>query len=118
MFHPEEILEKRKEINEIFAHHADFVVQIFGTTDPSVDSEREADFDILINLDELKNEDIVVCGLKTSNTIQTIHANRRHDMVLDIMFKLQALLDCTINIVDECGLQTFYPMTYSKLRNI
>ncbi len=122
MLNPDQVKKQRNEINEIFGRHANFVVRIFGADDPSTDSGREPDLDILLNLDKgVKenegNEDLVVCLLKSSQTIKQIHPDHRHGMVMEQLMLLTSLLNCSVNIVDERGLQSFYPITYSKLRN-
>ena len=112
MFQPRLLLEKRKEINEIFAVYGDFAVRILGSADPA-DSDREPDVEILLNLDETRDDDILVYASKTSKISVNIRAVERHDFCMDVMFKLKALLDCSVNFVDDRSLKNNYPATYS-----
>lgn len=114
-FHPENLLEKHKEINEVFAAHGDFAVSILGSLATKT-TGRKPDIEILINLDEAKEEDLLVCCTKDSQVIQAIHPHERHGFCVDVFVQLKLLLGCNVNVVDERGLQSTYPKTYSKLQ--
>jgi hypothetical protein len=114
MVHLQLLLDKRKEINEIFAAYGDFAIKILGSADPAY-ATRDPDVEILANLDGTRDDDIIVYATKTSQIFTLIRAIERHDFCMDVILKLRALLGCKVNVVDERGLETYYPVTYSRM---
>ncbi|MBS1991517.1 MAG: hypothetical protein JSS83_13425 [Cyanobacteria bacterium SZAS LIN-3] len=115
MIEPQHVLSKRKEIYELFAEHGDFHVRIVGSANPAY-PDRAPDAEILLNLDENKDEDIVVLVGQDSQVLVQIRAIKRHDFAMDVLLRLRALLNCSVNVVDEGGLRHGYPVTHSALR--
>lgn len=115
MIEPQHVLSKRKEIYELFAEHGDFHVRIVGSANPDY-QDRTADVEILLNLDENRDDDIVVLVCPDSQVLAQIRAIERHDFGMDVLLRLRALLNCSVNVVDEGGLRHGYPVTYSVLR--
>jgi hypothetical protein len=113
MFNPEVLSNKRREINEIFAAHGDFTVSILGSTEPDLISQAP-DVEIVLNMDEIQDDDIVVFITKNSQVIQNIPPHERHDFCMHVFIQLKLLLGCKVNVVDERGLQSSYPATYSN----
>lgn len=108
------LLARRKDIDEIFAAHGKFSVAILSL-EKRDGGVPNPDIQILVNLDEVKEEGVIVCVTKNSQVLQKIPATQRHDFCMAVMLKLSALLGCSVDVVDELGLESFYPHTYSTI---
>lgn len=114
MFDPQKLIDKKKEIHEIFAAHGDFVVRTFGSKFPS-STDRDADVDALVYLEEDNQFDVIFCVAMNSKAVGRIPATQQNDFCWSVIFAAQALLDCKVNIVNERALERNYPKTYAKL---
>jgi predicted nucleotidyltransferase len=109
------------KIAEIFSDYGDLQVRIMDPTN-LCHSDRNSDVDILINLDQNRDEDVVVCIHELSKFIRKpfgsggpVRAQDSFDLSMDLISRLKSLLNCSVNVVDDRSLKTYYPLTYSTI---
>ena len=83
------------------------------------------DVDILINLDETRNDQIVVCIHKPARFTRKpfgdggpVRPTECLDASMDLISKLNDLFRCSVNVLDERGLESFYPLTYLSMKRL
>jgi len=82
---------------------------------PLSDCDKDYDVDVLLNFDKCDSDDVdvIICihtpERPATESFCAVNADA------ELVDELETLLGCSVDIVDEPGLQSFYPNTYDKM---